>query len=1200
MIDGANVSFSIAYGLTLTPDSLLEARIPAGGASTVSVGGTATLGGTQVPIDKDLTIDASSLPGGLTIDAADSSRIFDINPGTPTVTLDSLTLENGAADDGGGIRNLGTLILRDCTIRGCSATGLGGGLFNDNGGTVTLERCTLSANDCDGDGGGIANQDGGAATTLHLHQSTLSGNSAADEGGGIWNSGVAVIRSSTISENISGGAGSGIQSVGVSADLTVENSILAGNTGGTDLGGTIDTPLGSNLVGGSPLLAPLGNHGGPTRTMIPLPASPAIDASATTPFLSDQRGYWRVVGTAADIGAVEVGPTLAWWRFEDGPADTEVVHNDPSAGVFSADIPDRSGQGNDLAVWTTGGGTGYAYRSDTPLPDVPGAGAVNQLSVQNTGDFPAMFTSPTGDLQGITPQAWTIEAAFKPEASGSFRTLVGRDSQGANTANVPFDANLAALYLQITDDDRLAIKFCDEDGYWHEALSAPGLVPGFDSGSDPGGSSGQWQAAAAVSDGTTLRLYHRNFGAGDAAYTLVATADLGASGSTDTRLTAGSGSGPDWTAGAWSVGELLIDKSLTIDASTLADGLTVDASGVPRAFLVTSTGVTLGSLHVIGGNTTDGAGILNAANAGLTVRNSTVSAGTVTGVGGGLVNSGSGSTATLNHCTVAGNYAGDNGGGIRNVAELHLNNTIVAGNSAGGASLDLSNSGGGGVSTRGVNLLSSLGGSSLSAGSSVIVGDPMLAPLDGYGGPTETRPLLPGSPALDAAGSTDPGGSDQRGFPRFVNGALDMGAVEVGQVTVLNNTDSGAGSLRQAIADATNFSIIDFAEPLSGDSILLGTELLINKDLIIDASALASPVTLDAQQNSRVIHIGSGGHTVTLDSLVITGGRTPDATGGDATHGGGIFNDGGTLTIARSTITGNATGDGASSISIGTIDLANSTLSGNSCGAGGLAGAGPTPGVNGAAGNGGGLFKAGGTLAMSNTLVAENLASPDTNLAGSIDSGTHNLTSGDPLLAPLGDYGGPTPTRPPLPGSPAIEGGTDTGSLPATDQIGNPRVAGPLPDIGSVEALPLALLSLADSDDDGIPDVLEGPGGPYPHLVVRSSPDTIDAALDTDSDGRTDAQEIASMTDLFDPDDFFRILSIGPAPGFDTDSGVQVTLPTFPGLHYGFEYGDLKSPYVLHGPSIEATGYETTIEVDLDPSGFLRAYSSSTPVVEPP
>jgi hypothetical protein len=64
-----------------------------------------------------------------------------------------------------------------------------------------------------------------------------------------------------------------------------------------------------------------------------------------------------------------------------------------------------------------------------------------------------------------------------------------------------------------------------------------------------------------------------------------------------------------------------------------------------------------------------------------------------------------------------------------------------------------------------------------------------------------------------------------------------------------------------------------------------------------------------------------------------------------------------------------------------------------------------------------------------------------------------SLTNGDPQLAALGDYGGPTPTMPPLAGSPAIDAGDDsvTNSL-ATDQRGFPRRAGAHVDIGAVES----------------------------------------------------------------------------------------------------------------------------------------------------
>lgn len=59
--------------------------------------------------------------------------------------------------------------------------------------------------------------------------------------------------------------------------------------------------------------------------------------------------------------------------------------------------------------------------------------------------------------------------------------------------------------------------------------------------------------------------------------------------------------------------------------------------------------------------------------------------------------------------------------------------------------------------------------------------DPKLAPLNEYGGPTQTMALLAGSPALDHGDNAlIPAGvtTDQRGLARIFNGAVDIGAYE--------------------------------------------------------------------------------------------------------------------------------------------------------------------------------------------------------------------------------------------------------------------------------------------------------------------------------------------------------------------------------------------------------------------------------------
>ena len=125
---------------------------------------------------------------------------------------------------------------------------------------------------------------------------------------------------------------------------------------------------------------------------------------------------------------------------------------------------------------------------------------------------------------------------------------------------------------------------------------------------------------------------------------------------------------------------------------------------------------------------------------------------------------------------------------------------------------------------------------------------------------------------------------------------------------------------------------------------------------------------------------------------------------------------------------------------------------------------------------GGGVFSDGGffardTIQTFSALIADNIGGDWAGL--NVESSGHTLVgdgSGgfsdptdllgtvahplNPLLAPLGDYGGTTQTLALLPGSPAIDTGTEgPGGAPvATDQRGNARVMGSSADIGAFES----------------------------------------------------------------------------------------------------------------------------------------------------
>lgn len=257
----------------------------------------------------------------------------------------------------------------------------------------------------------------------------------------------------------------------------------------------------------------------------------------------------RILALAVLAGSLPAfASTVAYWRFEEGPAGAPVPHGGAGDGVFYAGTADSSGNSNELSVWAEGW-AGYGYRTDVAAAVVPQTGNSNGLSVVNTGGYPAMFTETGTALQSWSPAAWTIEVAFQLE-NGGYKTIVGRDSRGSVTTG---NLDLAALYLQQIPDNGLAIKYCDVSGYWHEAISATNVVQGYNWGTDNNGTTGVWYAMAAVSDGSTLSLYLKNV-EGGGNYELIAQTDMTTSGSPDTALTPGTGDGGDWDAGNFTVG----------------------------------------------------------------------------------------------------------------------------------------------------------------------------------------------------------------------------------------------------------------------------------------------------------------------------------------------------------------------------------------------------------------------------------------------------------------------------------------------------------------------------------------------------------------------------------------------------------------------------------------------------------------------
>ena len=197
-------------------------------------------------------------------------------------------------------------------------------------------------------------------------------------------------------------------------------------------------------------------------------------------------------------------------------------------------------------------------------------------------------------------------------------------------------------------------------------------------------------------------------------------------------------------------------------------------------------------------------------------------------------------------------------------------------------------------------------------------------------------------------------------------------------------------------------------------------------------------------------------------------------------HGAGIHNSG-QLTILNSTISGNqASGSGGGIYNLGTVQSVNATIAFNDAENGG--------GVSGAAG-----------VTLRNSIVAENIGGELTGMVEEASSynmiGITALNSGPTglspqkgnifvdryaLLGPLADNGGSTWTHALLPGSPAIDRGSNANAAAANlsiDQRGEERFrdggsGAAQVDIGAYEAsyVPsvLVVTTTADEDNGGL------------------------------------------------------------------------------------------------------------------------------------
>ncbi len=1015
-LTAGTLRYAIAEANAATSPSAIELELGSGPATITLLQGQLELSNAS----NATTIYEGPGQGGVTISGNNASRVFQVDSGV-TASISGLTITGGSTSgDGAGLDNSGgTLTLTGCTISGNSGIGFlaqGGGI-NNQGGTVALTNCTVNGNFA-AVGGGIRD-----AGTLTLDDCTVSGNSVSLEGGGIRkSSGMA-----TLTDTIVAGNSAFSSFPDVFGSFASLGNNLIGKTNGSsgwvssDLTGTVASPL-------NPVLAPLGNYGGPTPTMAELPGSPAIGAGniALIPsgVTTDQRGagFPRIVNNVVDIGAFESsgftiaatsggGQTAEGFVFPNPLVATVTANNtnEPVAGGLVTFTPPASGAsamiigspavigasgtasvtaenngfaGSYIVSATANGASGTAYFGLTNTPPVSIALSPSNpsLALGVTGQFNATGTFSDGSTEDITKSVTTWASATPSVATISGTGLASALALGTSSITASWQGVtspgdtltvIAPRFVVNTTADAFGF-YCGTTSL-REAIAGANDVPGqtitFDktvfetpqtidlTGSQlelsdtsgkktitgptagvtlsAGGNSRVFQVDSGVtasvsgltitggsaSNGGGLANYGGNLTltnctlSGDSASYGGGVASTGGgtltltnctvSGNTASGAPARTGGGVDVTYGAMAM----------LSNCTIAGNYASFSSGGVNIFHAAAT---LTDCTISGNSTGGGGGGLGTSSGTLTLTNCTVSGNSAYGDGGGGV--ADFGVVSLTNCTVSGNYAYGTGGGLENYGTATLGNTIVAGNTANTSGPDVY----GAVTSPGHNLIGETDGSSGWVGSDLTGTiatplQPLLAPLDSYGGPTETMALLPGSPAIDAGSNAlVPGGvtTDQRGYARIGHGTVDIGAFEVQPIPLLVNTTAEGGGCPPGMLDLSGAIGLINITPGAATISFAPTIFAGHQTITLSASQLelsnttgtetiigpAAGVTVSGNNASRVFQVDAG-VTASITGLTITDGNS----GGGS--GGGVLNYG-TLSLTNCTVSGNSASGG--------------------------------------------------------------------------------------------------------------------------------------------------------------------------------------------------------------------------------------------------------------------------------------------------
>ena len=987
---------------------------------------TITLTGGQMELSA-ANVAITAPTAGLTIDANNSSRVFQIDAGA-AATLTGLTLVNGTTGgDGGAILNDGgTLSLANSSLESAVASGNGGALANENGGAATISNSQIEQNSASGNGGGIYND---ATSTLTVSGGTFAVNvNGGGQGAGIDSAGATTLLNSVVDDGlqVAGGSlgavnttiatlnafnmvidGTGIELSAGSLKLT-DSTVNAGGTG-------INISAGSAILTNSTVAA----------------AGTGVYLSGGSATLTDSTVAKGGTGIDNSGGTVALANTIVGQNSSDviGQVTANYSLIGDTAGATIGGANNVLNVNPDLGPLANNGGPTQTFAFAAASPAI-GAGSVplavdpngNPLTTDQRGAPYARVSGGQVDIGAFEHyNVHAVVSTIADENDGNYSSghlslreaiqLVDQNVGGFNNT-ITFDTTVFATpqTIDLTQGTPLLTA--------EATITAPAAGVTIDSSQGRDlqiGTPSNGRPSTVTLDGLTIS------GGG-----IVNYATLIVSGCTLTDNTNGNVGGAILNASFNGAG-----GTLTVSDSSFSGNSALGGGAIENSESASLT-VSGGSFT---GNSASGAGAGGGAieNAGspLSVADSTFTGNSAVNVGGAISTYG----GTVSGSTFDNNSAGGEGGGIVNYATLSLSGSTFSGNSA-----NL----GGGIAFEGTTTVSACTFDGNTAAS--------------YGGGVynHASATLTGGTLSDNHGGT--------------GGAIDnMGNLTLTQVTLTGNSAAVGGAI-----DSVGHATVDHSTLTSNRASSEGGAV----DVEIGGVVAVSDSTLSGNSAAE----GGALFNYFGATLTVTGSTIADNTA--SAVGGGIANSspaylfGGTLTVTNSTLYGNsATSQGGGIYSQGSSELSpssyvgvamvtNCTLTANQAGAGGglyfnsLTYGSLTLNNTIVAGN----LQTSGATSTANDLAGDTIAANDSLIgttAGATIAGANNLLNVNPDLGPLADNGGPTQTAALLIGSPAVNAGSNAlavdanGNALTTDQRGMARILGGTVDIGAYEVVPV-------------------------------------------------------------------------------------------------------------------------------------------------